>query len=145
MASRRVGSLVCSPDTSVSLRPLLKFSSRSSSLFHSVRCRETRYSSAITSSSLTRSGPRCERLLQLRMEMLGPQKNSWSTSISIIARSKRPMKKWPISMTASPLRLYQAHKSSGILRGIGMGSSPPVSESSRVLRTSSPLADHKMP
>ena len=48
-------------------------------------------------------------------------------------------------MAASPLRLYHAQSGSGSLRGIGIGLSPPVSLEARVLRTRSPLADHRMP
>lgn len=104
-------------------------------LWRSLPCLATRYSSAITSSSLTKTGPLCLWLSE-RHPRAGHHIKYLYTSSSIRVSKKMPTKKWAIRKAASPFRFYQAQVSSGICFGIMTPSSvvsSTLDDSKRVL------------
>ena len=132
-------------DLEPSLRILWRYSASSLSSLgsKSVRCTATLSSSAMTSSSLIKTGPTLFFSRQLRREIRGHQSNMRWTSSSINVRIANPTKKCRTKIAASPLRLYQSQMSGGIYLGIGTPSG--LTSSDRESSTSCPLADHKMP
>ncbi len=105
-------------------------------------CIATLFSSAITSSSFTNTGP-FPLWLFGRHPTPGHHMKYLHTSSSIRVSKKMPTKKWAIRKAASPFKFYQAQVSSGILFGMMTPSDvvrSTLDESNRVL-----VEENRMP